>query len=140
DGAAAMLIRGADCGRCGPRVVATRSVFYPDTEDVMGWDMVDTGFKVVLSASVPNVIREHIGADVDRFLSDQGLPRARLRHIIAHTGGPKVLQAIEQSLSLPEGALERSWHSLRTVGNLSSASVLFVLGDLIDAKVARPGD
>jgi alkylresorcinol/alkylpyrone synthase len=60
--------------------------------------------------------------------------------VVAHTGGPKVLEAIETALSLPKGALERSWHSLNTVGNLSSASVLFVLGDLLEARVARAGD
>ncbi|HEX6839294.1 MAG TPA: type III polyketide synthase, partial [Polyangia bacterium] len=80
DGAAAVVIRGGGCERRGPRIVATRSVFYPDTEDVMGWDMADSGFQVVLSARVPTVIREHIGPDVERFLADQGLERARLRH------------------------------------------------------------
>jgi alkylresorcinol/alkylpyrone synthase len=140
DGAAAAVIRGARCAGVGPKIVATRSVFYRDTEDVMGWDFVSSGFKVVLSASVPEVIREHLGPDVDAFLGAAGLDRSRIRHIIAHTGGPKVLQAIEASLALPQGALERSWHSLKTVGNLSSASVLFVLADLLDARVARPGD
>ena len=140
DGAAAAVVRGGACAAAGPRVPATRSVFYPDTEDVMGWDFVDSGFKVVLSPRVPEVVRAHIGRDVDAFLDGQRLTRARLRHIIAHTGGPKVLQAFEAALDLPPGALERSWHSLRTVGNLSSASVLFVLGDLLDARVARPGE
>ena len=140
DGAAAVVIRGGECGDGGPRIVATRSVFYPDTEDVMGWDFVESGFKVVLSARVPEVIRTHIGSDVDSFLAAEGLDRSRIRHVVAHTGGPKVLEAIETALSLPKGALERSWHSLKTVGNLSSASVLFVLGDLLDAGEARPGD
>jgi alkylresorcinol/alkylpyrone synthase len=140
DGAAAVVIRGADCVTAGPRIVATRSVFYPDTEDVMGWDFVESGFKVVLSAKVPEVIRAHIGGDVDSFLLAHGLERARIRHFVAHTGGPKVLEAIENALSLHQGALERSWHSLATVGNLSSASVLFVLGDLLEARVAKPGE
>jgi alkylresorcinol/alkylpyrone synthase len=124
----------------GPRVVATRSVFYPDTLDVMGWDIVDTGFKVVLSARVPAVIRDHIGGDVDAFLAEHGLGRSDIRHWVAHTGGPKVLEAVAEALALPRGALERSWHSLAQIGNLSSASVLFVLGELMDADVARPGD
>ena len=140
DGAAAVVIRGGACAADGPGIVATRSVFYPDTEDVMGWDFVDSGFKVVLSARVPEVIRTHIGSDVDAFLAAEGLDRSRVRHMVAHTGGPKVLEAIETALSLPQGALERSWHSLNTVGNLSSASVLFVLGDLLEARVARAGD
>jgi len=106
----------------------------------MGWDMVDTGFKVVLSAKVPEVIEAHIAGDVDRFLADHGLDRGRIRHWVAHTGGPKVIEAFRAALGLPAGALERSYRSLREVGNLSSASVLFVLGDHLDAGEARPGD
>ena len=140
DGAAAVVLRGGATDGGGPRVAATRSVFYPDTEYVMGWDFVDSGFKVVLSADVPEIVAAHLGGDVDRFLGDHGLDRRRLRHVVAHTGGPKVLEACERALELPRGALERSWSSLRSVGNLSSASVLFVLADLLDAGVARPGD
>ena len=140
DGAAAVVMSGGARPGPGPRVVATRSVFYPDTERVMGWDVVDSGFKVVLSAQVPAIVRGHIREDVDAFLRDNGLARSDVRHWIAHTGGPKVLEAFEGALELPEGALARSWRSLRDVGNLSSASVLFVLGDLLDGAEARPGD
>src|SRR5512138_1695646 len=141
DGAAAAVrVGGAHLGRRGPRVLATRSVFYPDTEWVMGWDVVDTGFKVVLSAQVPKVVEEHIGGDVDAFLSAHGLTRGRIRHWIAHTGGPKVLEAFRAALDLPREALERSWRSLQEIGNLSSASVLFVLGELLDSAEAREGD
>ena len=140
DGAAAVVLTGAERPGTGPRVVATRSVFYPDSERVMGWDVVDTGFKVVLSAQVPEIIREHLGRDVDAFLGERGLARRDVRHWIAHTGGPKVLQAFHDALALPEGALARSWRSLREVGNLSSASVLFVLGDLLDEAAPRPGE
>jgi alkylresorcinol/alkylpyrone synthase len=142
DGAAAAVLSGGARPAPGsaPRVLATRAVFYPDTEWVMGWDVVDTGFKVLLSAKVPEVIEAHIGADVDRFLSDHGLDRGRIRHWIAHTGGPKVLQAFERALGIGGDRTARSWRSLREVGNLSSASVLFVLGDLLDAGEAREGD
>ncbi len=144
DGAAAAVLAGGDHPRRrGPRVVATRSVFYPDTEWVMGWDMVDTGFKVVLSAQVPQVVRDHVGRDVDAFLAAHGFTRGRIRHWIAHTGGPKVLEAFAAALELPPGAIDRSWRSLQEIGNLSSASVLFVLGDLLDASGAeqpKPGD
>ena len=63
-----------------------------------------------------------------------------MRHWIAHTGGPKVLEAFQAALGLPDGALDRSWRSLEEVGNLSSASVLFVLGDLLASGEPRPGD
>jgi alkylresorcinol/alkylpyrone synthase len=138
--AAAVLAGGGHPARRGPRVLATRSTFYPDTEWVMGWDVVDTGFKVVLSAKVPEVVEAHIGGDVDAFLSDHGLDRARIRHWIAHTGGPKVLEAFRLALGLPEAAVARSRRSLQEVGNLSSASVLFVLGELLDTGEAREGD
>jgi alkylresorcinol/alkylpyrone synthase len=140
DGAAAVVLEGASRAARGPRVVATRSVFYPGTERVMGWDVVDSGLKVVLSAKVPEVVREHVAVDVDAFLGDHGLGRGDVRHWIAHTGGPKVLEAFEGALELPRGALARSWASLRDVGNLSSASVLFVLGDLLDSGEPREGD
>jgi alkylresorcinol/alkylpyrone synthase len=140
DGAAAVVLAGADRASTGPRIQATRSVFYPNTEDIMGWEIVDTGFKVVLSAAVPELVRLHVRADVDGFLTDHGLDRARVQHWIAHTGGPKVLRALEIALDLPPAALARSWRSLAQVGNLSSASVLFVLEDLLRARAASAGD
>jgi alkylresorcinol/alkylpyrone synthase len=140
DGAAAAVLSSGDRGGAGPRVVATRSVFYPDTERVMGWDVVDTGFKVVLSAKVPEVVRTHARDDVDAFLAEHGLDRSRIRHWVVHTGGPKVLRAFEEALELPPAALERSWRSLRETGNLSSASVLFVLEDFLRSGEPQPGD
>jgi len=142
DGAAAMVLTGADRPASGaaPRVLATRSVFYPDTERIMGWDVVDGGFKVVLSAKVPSIVTEHVRGDVEGFLASQGLRRHDVRHWIAHTGGPKVLQAFETALELPPEALHRSWRSLRETGNLSSASVLFVLSELLASREPRPGE
>jgi alkylresorcinol/alkylpyrone synthase len=140
DGAAAVVVSSGDRGGFGPRVVATRSVFYPGTERVMGWDVVDTGFKVVLSAKVPEVVRAHAREDVDAFLAEHGLDRSGIRHWVVHTGGPKVLRAFEEALELPPAALERSWRSLRETGNLSSASVLFVLEDFQRSGEPKPGD
>jgi alkylresorcinol/alkylpyrone synthase len=139
DGAAAAVLDGGARGR-GPRIVATRSVFYPGTERVMGWDVVDSGFKVVLSPTVPDLVREKLRSDVDSFLGAHGLLRSDISHWVCHTGGPKVLEAVEQALELPRAAMQRSWDSLQLVGNLSSASVLFVLSDLLASGEPRPGD
>lgn len=139
DGAAAVVLGGAACAR-SPRVVATRSVFYPDTEWVMGWNVVESGFQVVLSAQVPNVVREHVRGDVDRFLGVQGLSRRDIAHWICHPGGPKVLEAFADALEQPRSSFDRTWRSLDAVGNLSSASVLFVLGDTLAQADARPGE
>ena len=141
DGAAAVIIEGGGrADSAGPRVLDSRSVFYPDSEQMMGWEIGPSGFKIVLSAKVPELARAHLRADVDSFLADCGLNRRDVSHWIAHTGGPKVLEAMESSLELPPRALERSWDSLKRTGNMSSASVLFVLAKLLEDGVARPGD
>lgn len=141
DGAAAVVLRGGACdARGGPRVVASRSTFYPGTEDAMGWDVVDGGFKVILSSRVPDLARENIARDVDGFLASLELDRSSIQHWVCHTGGPKVLTAFEEALSLPRSALARSWKSLEEAGNLSSASVLLVLEDLLASGDARPGE
>ncbi len=141
DGAAALVLSGAErSAPTAPRILATRSVFYPDTERVMGWDVVNGGFKVVLSAKVPEVVRSHVRQDVGGFLAEHGLRIADVRHWVAHTGGPKVLEAFESTLELPTGTLDRSWKSLHETGNLSSASVLFVLESLLASGEAEPGD
>lgn len=139
DGAAAAVLSGG-VRQNGPRILATRSVFYPGTERVMGWDVVEGGFKVVLSPQVPQLVRDRLRGDVDAFLGSQGLRRADIAHFLAHTGGPKVLEAFEEALELPHEKLRRSWESLQQVGNLSSASVLFVLSDLLASGEARPGE
>ncbi len=136
DGAAAVVVVGAEraagLASAGPEIVATRSVFYPDTERVMGWDISERGFRIVLSAEVPAMARDHLAADVDRFLADHGLARADVASWVCHPGGPKVLEAIEEGLALPAGALALTWESLREVGNLSSTSVLLVLKETVE--------
>jgi alkylresorcinol/alkylpyrone synthase len=131
DGAAAVVCVGAERPSDGPRVVATRSVFYPDSERVMGWDISESGFRIVLSADVPNVVLEHMAHDVDAFLGDQHLGRGDIARWISHPGGPRVLQAMQQALGLNDDDLEASWRTLREVGNLSSTSVLLVLEETL---------
>jgi len=131
DGAAAVVLRGADTGACGPRIVATRSIFYPHTERVMGWDVGDGGFQVVLSAEVPK-LAAGLRPDVDQFLADNGIGLSEIEVFVCHPGGPRVLEAIEQALSLAPDALAHSWEHLSRVGNLSSASVLFVLAEVLE--------
>jgi alkylresorcinol/alkylpyrone synthase len=139
DGAAAVVVTGENRPADGPRIVATRSVFYPDSERVMGWDISETGFKIVLSGDVPVVAREKLRPDVDAFLADHGLTRADITSWVCHPGGPKVLEAMQESLELPEGALDVTWRSLREVGNLSSTSVLLVLEETLANHRPPPG-
>ena len=139
DGAAAVLVAGDECEAPGPTIVATKSTFYPDTEEVMGWEISEKGFKIVLSPEVPEVIREHLGKDTDGFLAEHDLTRADIGAWILHTGGPKILDATQEALGLAKNALEASWECLRRVGNLSSASVLVVLEDFMTKRKPAPG-
>ena len=139
DGAAAVLVAGSDTDLEGPQIVATRSTLYPNTEEVMGWDISEDGFRIVLSADVPKVIEENLRRDTDSFLAEHGLDRSRIASWIVHTGGPRVLEAVEHALELPESALEPSWECLRRVGNLSSVSVLLVLEHYLSRRRGEPG-
>ena len=139
DGAAAAVIVGADRGEVGPQVVGSRSVFYPDSEEVMGWDISESGFRIVLSADVPEVVRRHLRGDVDSFLGAHGLNRGDIRTWISHPGGPKVLEAMQDALELPDDALESAWRTLRELGNLSSTSVLLVLQEALESPTPEPG-
>ncbi len=140
DGAAAVIVSGEDqAANDGPAILATKSVLYPDTEYVMGWDISEKGFQIVLSRDVPDVVLQNLGRDVDEFLAENGLNRQDIGSWTIHTGGPKVLEATQQALGLPQEALEASWECLRRTGNLSSASVLFVLEEVIKNRRPEPG-
>jgi len=148
DGAAAVIVTGKDFESSqpgisgpvsGPQILATRSVFYPATEDMMGWNISEKGFRILLSTEVPNLIRENLGRDVDAFLADNGHQRSDLKSFVLHTGGPKVLDASATALGLKNGELDASWDCLRKVGNLSSASVLVVLEDVMKNRRPKPG-
>ncbi len=139
DGACAAIVAGGELPCQGPRILATRSVFYPHTEHVMGWDISERGFRIVLSREVPEVVEKYLASDVDAFLAAQGLTRSAIGNWILHTGGPRILEATEQALALPPGALDASWNCLRRTGNLSSASVLLVLEETLMNRRPEPG-
>jgi alkylresorcinol/alkylpyrone synthase len=146
DGAAAVVVAGSEtplgkknCPCAGPQILDTRSTFYRHTQHIMGWDICDTGFKIVLSPDVPKVVNEHLRGNVESFLCDNGLTLDDISSYIFHSGGPKVLEAMENTLNLPPNALEPSWRSLREVGNLSAASVLAVLEDVLVNSPGKPG-
>jgi alkylresorcinol/alkylpyrone synthase len=134
DGAAAVMLAGAACEAWGPKVLTTRSAFYPDTEHVMGWDISEKGFRIVLSRDVPEVIFQNLASDVDEFLAENNLSRSDVGAWVLHTGGPRILEATARALDLPDHALDVSWECLRRRGNLSSASVLAVLEEFMQKR------
>ncbi|GHB75205.1 stilbene synthase [Streptomyces viridiviolaceus] len=145
DGAAALIARGggsrggAGPHTAGPSVVATRSHLYPDTEQLLGWDIGASGFRVVIDAGVPGIVRDHFGRHVRAFLTDHGLTTDDIGTWVCHPGGPKVLSAVSDALGLSGDALDCAWRSLETVGNLSSVSVLHILQTVREERRPGPG-
>jgi len=139
DGAAATVVVGDEIKSDGPEILATKSIFYPNTERTMGWDISEKGFRIVLSADVPDTVLKHLGPDVDEFLAEQNLRRSDVKSWVMHTGGPKVLEATAEALGLTKQDLDASWECLRKVGNLSSTSVLLVLEDVYKNRRPAPG-
>lgn len=139
DGAAAVVAVGRDRAAAGPEVVATRSRLYPDTEHLLGWDIGDGGFRIVLGSDLPDLVRSHLGREVRDFLADHDLKPHDVTGWVCHPGGPKVLEAVRETLELPARALEATWRSLAEVGNLSSASVLHILRDVLAGDRPLPG-
>ena len=142
DGAAAVIVAGSQVelpAAAGPEVVATASTFYPNTEEAMGWDIGEEGFKIVLSPEVPAIVKKYLAGDLAAFLEANGLRREQITSWVLHTGGPKVLEAMAEGAGVTREECALSWESLRKVGNLSSASVLFVLEDTIEQQRPEPG-
>lgn len=146
DGAAAVVAVGSNhplaSGREGarpPRVMATASRVYPDTERAMGWDIGSWGLRIVLDAQVPDLVEAHLREDVETFLRLHDLKLTDIDTWVCHPGGPKVLEAVQNSLDLPREAVELTWRSLADIGNLSSASVLHVLQETLRARAPAPG-
>jgi len=143
DGAAAVVGVGArspatDAQRA-VEVLDSRSRLYPDSERVMGFDIGATGLRIVLDARVPAIVRHHIGDDVDDFLADHALTRDDVRFWVCHPGGPKVIDAIRDTLGISEHEVALTRTSLSRIGNLSSASVLHVLADTLRERPPAPG-
>jgi alkylresorcinol/alkylpyrone synthase len=124
DGAAAVVATGGDSG---VRVVATYSEVYPDSIESLGWRLGADGFRIVLQADLAATVQQHLAGTVTAFLTRHGLTVDDITTWICHPGGPKVIDAVQNSLKLPDSAVESSRRSLAQVGNLSSASVLHIL-------------
>lgn len=143
DGAAAVLMVGDDHPRAQPglpRVIDSQSQFFPETEHIMGWDVTNSGFKVLLSADIAQLARSEVRPSMEAFLGKHDLTIADIDHWLVHPGGPKVIQALEEGLGLSDEALTLSWESLSEAGNISSASVLLILDKTMKRLQPKPGE
>jgi alkylresorcinol/alkylpyrone synthase len=138
DGAGALVMvgerRAEKLGITGPRVIASASQIYPESEDAMGWNIGSKGFGIVLSPSVGELVSNNLRGEIESFLDQHGLTTSDITRWVCHSGGPRILEAVEESLHLGNGELALSWNSLAEKGNLSSAAVLHILSDLLEGR------
>lgn len=124
DGASAAVI---SCQGNGPDIRAAKEYTWPDSLDVMGWDVINEGLKVVFSHDIPTIVNRDMRRIVEEFLETHDLALSDFRHFLCHPGGAKVVDALESSLGLSAGSLIYSRDTMRNYGNMSAATVMFVL-------------
>lgn len=124
DGAAAALV---SCGGGGPALRHWGEHTWPDSLDVMGWHVEEDGLGVLFSRDIPTLVRTGLRPRIDDFLAGRGLSAGDIDAWLFHPGGMKVLDALEEGLDLERGALRHARSVLRDFGNMSAATVMFVL-------------
>ena len=124
DGAAAAIVAA---GEHGPALTAWGEHTWPQSLDVMGWNVADDGFGVLFSRDIPTLVRERFRDVTEDFLARHGLAFADIGSFLCHPGGAKVVDALEEVFELSPGSLKLSRDVLRDYGNMSAATVLFVL-------------
>jgi alkylresorcinol/alkylpyrone synthase len=139
DGAAGILLRNnRDGARGRPRILASGEWCWRDTEHIMGWDIKDDGFGVVLSPELPALMSEKLGPALQDFLDRNGFRLSDFNGFLFHPGGRRLLETMEQVLGLTRKQLEHSWDVLREYGNMSSATAMFVLERALKAGARGP--
>lgn len=139
DGAAGVLMRNTSGGASGgPRILAVGEWCWRGTEHIMGWDIKNDGFGVVLSAELPALMSTALAPALQDFLDRNGFCLADFNGFLFHPGGRKLIETMERVLGLTHKQLEHSWDVLRQYGNMSSATALFVLDRALKAGARGP--
>ena len=132
DGAAAALVCGDEVETEGLEIRATQSTFYPDSLDVMGWNINSRGMQVVFDKRIPDIVRANAAGELKNFLRAHGLGLEDVRRFLYHPGGTKVVNAYEQAYGVTNGSLDMVREVLSDFGNMSSVTVLFVLARYLE--------
>jgi predicted naringenin-chalcone synthase len=120
------------------RVVATGTTLMADSAEAMSWRIGDHGFRMTLSARVPELIEENLAGWIGGWLHGHGLDVTGVGSWAVHPGGPRILTAVERALGLERSATQVSWDVLAQHGNMSSPTVLFIVDRLVRARAPRP--
>jgi alkylresorcinol/alkylpyrone synthase len=137
DGAGACVLRADRNGRGKTRVTASGEHLWPETLDLMGWNVDPTGFGVVFARSIPPFARANMAKAAAGILASAELRPADIARFVCHPGGARVVEALEDALSLEPKSLDHERAVLRDHGNMSAPTVLFVLERAIAAGLPR---
>ena len=140
DGSAAVLITGNKEKRKGLEIIDFYSEVVTKGKRDMAWDLSSSGFLMTLSGYVPELIEEDFDKLTQRALEKAGVQKNNIRHWAVHPGGKRILEAIHKSLGLQNGALDTSYQILKQFGNMSSATILFVLKNILEEIRHRKPD
>ncbi len=142
DGAGAAILAGGRLasGRTGPGVVSHRTLVRPEFLDLMGFTFPAGYQRIRLSKDVRHVAADMLAEMAEELLRAHGLARTHIRHWVLHSAGRRVIEHTQRRLGLPETALAPACSVLRRYGNMSSATVLFVLQEVLTSGNPRPGD
>ncbi len=138
DGAAAVIVTGQE--RSGPQILKTETYTFPDSLGAMGFDLRDSGFHIILAKDVPEMIGARIKELVQGFLCRNRITREEIKGWILHPGGARLLSTIETQLGLCKCDTQPSWDILGNVGNLSSATILFILQEWLEKRPLKTGE
>ena len=142
DGAACVLMVGDEhplASKSKLEWKSSQSVFFPDTENVMGWKVGSKGLNIILSKGVPEITQRNLPEPVNSFLKENGILREEIKSYFAHPGGPKVLTALASALEIDDYELRHSWQSLKENGNMSSVSVLDIMNRMLKRENPTKG-
>lgn len=143
DGAAAVIVAGKEnrlYKRSHLSLLGSLSTTYYDSLDIMGWEILNNGFKAIFSRDIPSIVRKEVRANIEELLSNHTITIGDVKHYVVHPGGPKVLREYECSLGFEEGAFENSRKVLREHGNMSSPTVLYVLKEFMETAPESYGE
>jgi alkylresorcinol/alkylpyrone synthase len=138
DGAAAVIVSGKSTR--GPKILVSETYTFPDSLGAMGFDLKDSGFHILLAKDVPEMIGAKIGELVSGFLERCGRKREEIKGWILHPGGARLLGNVEAELGLKKCDTQPSWDILANVGNLSSATILFILQEWLEKRPLKSGE
>jgi alkylresorcinol/alkylpyrone synthase len=139
DGCAAAIVSNDTPTADGYELLGSRSILFPNSQDVMGFELETEGFKIILSPKIPLLVRQRLRGEVDEFLESFGLNRKDLGFLVLHPGGTKVLDNMKEVFEVDEDAVSAARYCLSEFGNLSSASVLTVARELRERGAFEDG-